>query len=142
MEIERARLIAAQKRDVYFAPIIVAVEAAQSGKDVQSKVRQLLAMNSDLERGRNPSTITRESVNYEIVEGLLYRRVYSVSDDEVQLRCCVPAEGLGAMEFPGYGKIKLNMRERLLLEYHNSPLGGHLGREKTCLLYTSPSPRD
>ena len=35
------------------------------------------------------------------------------------------------MEFPGYGKVKLNMRERLLLEYHNSPLGGHLGREKT-----------
>ena len=66
-----------------------------------------------------------------MVEGLLYKRCYSVSDDEVQLRCCVPREGLGAMELPGYGKVKLNMRERLLLEYHNSPVGGHLGREKT-----------
>ena len=34
-------------------------------------------------------------------------------------------------ELPGLGEKKLGYRERILLEYHNGPLAGHPGREKT-----------
>ena len=33
-------------------------------------------------------------------------------------------------------------RDRVLKLAHDSVFGGHLGERKTCLLYTSPSPRD
>ena len=37
------------------------------------------------------------------------------------------------MEVPGIGSRELRMRDRILVEYHNSVLGGHLGRDKTYM---------
>ena len=44
---------------------------------------------------------------------------------------CRAQRNLRMFELPGRGKKTLGYRERLLLEYHNGPLAGHLGRERT-----------
>jgi len=70
-------------------------------------------------------TLVRHSEKFELLDGLLYRRVYDAADGELQLRVCVPDEELSALEMPGIGRRKLNCRSRILLEYHNGMLGGH-----------------
>ena len=62
---------------------------------------------------------------------MLYRRVYDAVDGEVQLRLCVPDQAHSQYEYPDQAYKSLGYRERLILEYHNGPLGGHVGRERT-----------
>jgi hypothetical protein len=65
------------------------------------------------------------------MQGVLLRRVYDSVVDEVQLRCAVPHVASGLYEFPGRGRKKLGYPERLLLEYQNGPLAGHIGCKRT-----------
>ena len=66
------------------------------------------------------------------MDGVLMRRVYDPFDHEVQLRLVAPTGYIGKFERPGAGPADLGIRERILLEYHNGRLGGHLGVEKTA----------
>ena len=76
--------------------------------------------------------IERQVHHYEIRhKGLLCRRVYDVADGELQLRVVVPTGRTSWMEVPGVGARELRMSDRILLEYHNNVLEGHLGRDKT-----------
>ncbi len=60
---------------------------------------------------------------FELVRGLLFKHV--------QLRLCVPDQTHSKFEYPGQHWKGLGYRERLILEYHNGPLAGHIGRERT-----------
>ena len=62
---------------------------------------------------------------------LLYRRVYDSADGEVQLRLAVPTGGVAGIEVPGVGRRDLSLRSRIIYEYHNGVLGGHVGRDRT-----------
>jgi len=59
------------------------------------------------------------------------RRVYDPWDHEVQLRLVAPEGGSNRYDMPGVGQGVLTVRAKVLLEYHNSKLGGHLGVDKT-----------
>ena len=62
-------------------------------------------------------------------DGLLYRRVYDEVGHEIQLRLVAPAGSFIRFELPGVGEAPLSVRERILLHYHDSVLGGHLGSD-------------
>ena len=76
-------------------------------------------------------TILENALSFEIVDGVLFRRVYDSVEGEVQLRCCVPDVATARFEQAGQGGKPLNYRDLLLLEYHNGKLAGHVGRERT-----------
>ena len=68
---------------------------------------------------------------YELVNQVLFRRLYKPTSAEVELRCAVPSGAVSQFDFPGRGMTPLGFRERILLGYHNGKLGGHQGRERT-----------
>ena len=72
---------------------------------------------------------------FELVDGVIFRRVYDAIEGEVQLRCCVSNVPTSQFELPGRGYRHLGYREKFLLDYHNGQLAGHQGRERTteCL---------
>ena len=74
--------------------------------------------------GRSADAVVVDSQQYELVQGLLYRRVYDPEDDEVQQRAAAPTTSTKSMELPGQGEHPLGVREYLFLQYHNSMLGG------------------
>ena len=76
--------------------------------------------------------IVKTSEKYEIHDPLLYRRIYDEVDHEVQLRLVAPEGTINRSELPGVGEEPLGIRERVLLHYHNSVLGGHLGSDLTA----------
>ena len=86
-------------------------------------------------KGKRPDSVIEGTNRFELVEGVLFRRVYNAVEGEVQLRCAVPSGPCGRFEVPGRGLVPLGYRERLMLEYHNGSLAGRQGRERTmdCL---------
>ncbi len=52
-------------------------------------------------------------------------------DHEIQLRVVAPDRPIDRMEYPGAGPPDVGVRDKILLEYHNGPLGGYLGVVKT-----------
>ena len=60
------------------------------------------------------------------------KRVYDPVDHEVQLRLVAPEGSINRLEYPGEDTRPLGIREKILLEYHNGKIGGHLGAEKTA----------
>ena len=73
----------------------------------------------------------RSLEQYELINEVLFRRVYNPFSNQVEVRCAVPSGAASRFDFPGRGATPLGFRERILLEYHNGKLGGHQGRERT-----------
>ena len=48
---------------------------------------------------------------FELVDGLLYRKVFDTVAEEVQLRCCAPSGSTVCREVPGVGERPLPFRE-------------------------------
>ena len=128
--IERERLISDQMVCPELGPIYHAVLARQRGSEVEwNKLKRIAP-----EIFRNnvaADTVKRQSEKFEIHDGLLYRRVFDATEGEIQLKPCVPTGVASAVELPGYGQRGLDHRSRLMLEYHNGVLGGHMGRDST-----------
>ena len=61
------------------------------------------------------------------------RRVFDFRDAEVQLRIVAPEGDIGKIEGVGYEDEPSPIRKKILLEYHNSKLGGHLGVGRASL---------
>jgi hypothetical protein len=75
--------------------------------------------------------VIRSLDKFEMINQVLFRRVYTPVSNQVELRCAVPIGAVSRFDFPGRGSTPLGFRERILLEYHNGKLGGHQGRERT-----------
>ena len=134
LDIERVRLAAAQRADADFGELMVA-HLSWNARLSDADVRKGL-VNFRQEVGQRTGSRTIDGVlelaqEFEVIRGLLYRRVYDAVDGEVQLRLCVPDQAHSQYEYPGQAYKSLGYRERLILEYHNGPLGGHVGRERT-----------
>ena len=81
---------------------------------------------------RKIDSVVKYVDRFEIVDGVLMKRVYDPVDHEVQLRLVAPEGSINRLEYPGEGTRPLGIREKILLEYHNGKIGGHLGAEKTA----------
>ena len=75
--------------------------------------------------------VMRSLDKFEMINQVLFRRVYNSVSNQVELRCAVHNGAASRFDFPGRGSTPLGFRERILLEYHNGKLGGHQGRERT-----------
>ena len=53
--------------------------------------------------GKRIDSVIESSRHYELIDGVLFRRVYDVVEGEVQLRCAVPRVHWGQYEMPGQG---------------------------------------
>ena len=130
--IERQMLMEGQRKCPDYAAVYVLLLAEREGQDGQRALRALRRGSPEMFPDRTSNDrLTRLAENYELIDSLLFRRVYDRVEGELQLRCCVPSGSCGMFELPGLGEKKLGYRERILLEYHNGPLAGHPGREKT-----------
>ena len=94
-------------------------------------MRSMCNHRPDLIQKNEIDAIMKLTSKYELHDGLLYRRAFDPVDCEIQLRCCAPQGNLSTMEYPGIGKRKLIIRNRICLEYHNGRLSGHQGRDRT-----------
>jgi len=131
MHMERAQLGSAQRRCPDLGPYVV-VHAAWAAQSCPRKAFN--ACKSAGEEGfadKKLDSVLAGAETFEYVDGVLFRRVYDAAANEVQLRLAVPQARAGTFELPGVGRKPLNFRERILLDYHNGPLGGHQGRERT-----------
>jgi hypothetical protein len=134
--IDRFLLAEAQKTCLHYGPIFAAVEAEIEGSPSQKAVEAFFKTHASRYAAKNdkrkPAAVLQTSQKYEIHDGLLYRRVYDEVDHEIQLRLVAPEGTINRFEFPGLGEEALGIREKVLLHYHNSVLGGHLGSDITA----------
>ena len=134
-DLERERLSLAQQVCPDLAATYKVVEARDKG---ETRFHQILLRLKEkipdcFAKRKNPEGVIKDSARYEIIGGILYRRVYDVTDDEVQLRACAPRGAMRSMQMPGIGECELELRKELFVIYHSSHLGGHLKRDKTIM---------
>ena len=132
--VERIHLSAAQRVCPDFAVYYACKLAEETGNDPRATLVGLKSKEPLWFVRRKIDSILTTSSHYELVRGVLFRRVWDETEGEVQLRCCVPDRPWGQFEVPGQGLKTFGYRERLLLEYHNGSLAGHQGRERTAAM--------
>jgi hypothetical protein len=130
-QVEKGRLAAAQRVCRDLAAYYAALLAQAQGRCVRAALVELSKSEPSYFTGKRIDSVIETSQRYELIDGVLFRRVYDVVEGEVQLRCAVPRVHWGQYEMPGQGLKPLGYRERIPLEYHNGALGGHQGRERT-----------
>ena len=127
--VERQLLINAQIDCHQFGGVYAACLAVSREQDELAAVRAYALQHPEHMKKRNPDGIVKHARRYELLDGLLMRRVYDAPSHEVQLRIVAPHGGVCQFILPGHGPVTMGVRERVLLEYHNSK---HLGVEKTA----------
>ena len=128
---ERARLGSAQRVCPDLGPYVavhLAWNADKNPREVLASYRRAGFEGFDTRKINN---VIAGASKFEMFDGVLFRIMRDSVANEVQLRCAVPKAAVGVFEVPGAVQRPLNYRERILLHYHNGPLGGHLGRERT-----------
>ena len=125
-------LIQKQMECPYFGVFYAALAAEAQGHDIRGAVVTYAKQHPEEMVKRKVDAVVRASDRYELVDSVLMKRVYDVNDHEIQLRIVAPAGDIGAVDVPAEGAAPLGVRERLLAEYHNGRLGGHMGVEKTA----------
>ena len=76
-------------------------------------------------KAKKIDALVRSLDKFEMVNTVLFRRVYNTVSGEVELRCAVPTGDAAVIDHPGHGMSLLSYRAKIILEYHNSKLGGH-----------------
>ena len=120
--LEQGMFIAAQRACQELGLIYLAVECRDENLPTQSTLNKSKTVAPELWiKGPKGPSIERQSLNYERTPaGLLCRRVYDSVDGELQLRPAVPTGAAQRVEVPGVGERELSLRDRLMLEYHNT----------------------
>ena len=131
--VERVRLASLQSDCPEVGPLYCAVVAESMGANARAA---LASWDKDHDHvlartHRKVDSIIKKSRQYELQDNLLYRRVFDVSDREVQLRLVAPTGSLVQQEVIGIGQRPLAFRDALMGQYHDSPLTGHIGGDKT-----------
>ena len=83
---------------------------------------------------RNVDSVIRSLDDFEVNDRLLHKRVWVAFSGEVELKRAVPPGTARLIDFPGRGHKPMPFRKELMMQYHNGPLGGHRGRERTMEL--------
>ena len=129
--IERSQLVAAQRVCPDLRAFYLGKLAEDLGKDARESLVQVQKEDKDAFQNKKLDAVVRQLEHFELVNQVLFRRVYNSVSNQVELRCAVPSGKASTFDFPGRGTTPLGFRERILLEYHNGRLGGHQGRERT-----------
>ena len=97
-----------------------------------SNVEEKRSRRTGLKTGDVVKRIMQSAVDdFEIHERWLYRKVWDPPSCQYELRPVVPWGGPGCAEVPTKGFVRMMLRQALIFQYHDSPLGGHMGRDMT-----------
>ena len=108
IDIERELLIQKQLDCSTFGAIYTAVEAVDRGENAVRVVAQNAQEYPEQFQMRRPDAVAKTSERYELVDGVLARRVYDVWDHEIQLRVVAPTGAIGKYEHAGRGARPLD----------------------------------
>ena len=131
MGLERVKLGAAQRRCPDFAVYYVVHLAWGANKNARDALIELKKQDSSLMGVKKFDNVLQVALGYELINSVLFKRMYDTTEGEVQLRCAVPDVTASHYEQAGQGYRPLSYRNWLLMEYHNGKLAGHCGRERT-----------
>ena len=87
-----------------FGPFYAACEAAMRGEDTYQALKAYARENPEHVAKRKVDSLAKTSDRFELVDGVLMRRVYDPWDREVQLRIVAPEGGTRSFYPPGSGK--------------------------------------
>ena len=110
MGIERLKLAAAQRTCPSLARYYLVQLAWEQNRDARDSLTTLKRTNPELFEKRIDNII-EGAEKFELVNGVLFRRVYDAVAAEVQLRCAIPDLPIGMFEAPGLGQRRLNYRD-------------------------------
>ena len=127
--IERKSIGALQAECGDFGPYYAYLRGSQSDEQRRASVVALVRRRPHMfQHGVKPSGVLANMHRFCMVDGLLYRRVHRPAG--LELRCCAPRGMMRGM-FAIIGRKPLPFRRELILHYHNSKMGNHVGREQT-----------
>ena len=101
--------------------------AENLGRDPRQALLEVMKEAPDAFEDKKVDGVISSLEKFEMINQVLFRRVYNLVSNQVELRCAVPSGAASRFDFPGRGSTPLGFRERILLEYHNGKLGGHQG---------------
>ena len=136
MGVERYRLAAAQRSCRDLGEIMIVLLGQESSTPRDLVVKALKDFQTERQIDANHRTINgifEHAEGFALFQGLLYKIQWDAPDREFQYRLCIPEGVHSRMTMPGETLSReVGYRERVLSQYHNSQIGGHLGRDR-CL---------
>ena len=89
-------------------------EAGRDAGPRRTRGARRCAKKKDAEgfKGKKLDAIVRPLEKFEMIGQVLFRRVYNLVSNQVELRCAVPSGAAQRFEFPGRGPMPLGFRER------------------------------
>ena len=123
--IERHRLASAQRVCPDLRAVYMGKLAEHLGRDPRQALLDVKKEAPDAFKDKKIDGVIRSLDKFEMINQVLFRRVYNPVSNQVELRCAVPTGAVSRFDFPARGSTPLGFRERILLEYHNGKLGGH-----------------
>ena len=121
----------AQRTCMELKPFYLGKYAEENGRDVRQTLLVAQKEDQNAFKGTKIDSIIRSLSRFELINKILFRRVYNPVSNHIELRCAVPSGAASQFDFLGRGLTPLGYREKILLEYQNGTLGGHQGRERT-----------
>ena len=89
--LERLKLAEMQADCQYFGPMYAILSKDDSPEARKRRARAVMTSHPEMRmQGRNVSGLFVAASNYQMHNGLLYRKRYEDRTDEMQLRCCAP----------------------------------------------------
>ena len=136
MGVERYRLAAAQRACRDLGEVMIVLLGQESSTSRKNVVRALTDFRTERRLDathRSIDGVFEYAEGFALFQGLLYKIQWDAADMEHQYRLCIPEGVHSRMTMPGETLSReVGYRERVLLQYHNSQIGGHQGRDR-CL---------